>query len=160
MGLTWYNSNRLSTEGKNYYRKVVCLIIRLIWCHTEGKAAPSGQKKCFSTTTMHQLTRVPLQRTNYFIYATKYFLIHLIPQISLLPIIFCFLWVVTRSTSHTVGVTIWPFDIRNFIGILHKDDLGIWWTQVLVPKWRKSGSCESLSAVKYVYRRIKSSSGS
>ena len=39
------------------------------------------RKKCFSTTTMHQLTRVPLQRPNYLIYATKYFLIHLISQI-------------------------------------------------------------------------------
>ena len=50
-----------------------------------------AKKKCFSTTTMHQLTRVPLQRPNYLIYATKYFLIHLIPQIWLLSIIFCFL---------------------------------------------------------------------
>ena len=50
-----------------------------------------SKKKCFSTTTMHQLTRVPLQRPNYLICATKYFLIHLIPQLWLLPIIFCFL---------------------------------------------------------------------
>ena len=50
-----------------------------------------AKKKCFSTTTMHQLTRVPLQRPNYLIYATKYFHIHLIPQIWLFPIIFCFL---------------------------------------------------------------------
>ena len=49
------------------------------------------KKKCCSTTTMHQLTRVPLQRPNYLIHATKYFLIHLIPQIWLLPIIVCFL---------------------------------------------------------------------
>ena len=52
---------------------------------------PIWRKKCFSITTMHQLTRVPLQRPNYLIYATKYFLIHLIPQIWLLLIIFCFL---------------------------------------------------------------------
>ena len=91
LGLTWYNINRLSTEGKNYYRRVLCLIFRSIWCYTAGKVAPSGEKKCFSTTTMHQLTRVPLPQPNYLIYATIYFLIHLIPQIWLLPIIFCFL---------------------------------------------------------------------
>ena len=50
-----------------------------------------AKNKCFSTTTMHQLTRVPLQRPNYLIYATKYFLIHLISQIRLLSIIFYFL---------------------------------------------------------------------
>ena len=27
---TWYNINRLSTEGKNYYKRVLCLIIRSI----------------------------------------------------------------------------------------------------------------------------------
>ena len=91
LGLTWYNINWLSTEWKSYYRRALCLIIRSIWCHTEGKAASSGEKKCFSTTTMHQLTRVLLQRTNYLICATKYFLIHLITQIWLLPINFCFL---------------------------------------------------------------------
>ena len=49
------------------------------------------KKKCFSTTTMHQLTRVPLQGPNYLNNAKKYFFIHLIAQIWLLPIIFCFL---------------------------------------------------------------------
>ena len=31
------------------------------------------KNKCFSITTMHQLTRVPLQRPNYLVYATKSF---------------------------------------------------------------------------------------
>ena len=34
-----------SKVHQNYYSRVVCLIIRSIWCHTEGKAAPSGEKK-------------------------------------------------------------------------------------------------------------------
>ena len=50
-----------------------------------------AKKKYFSTTTMHQLTRVPLQRPNYLICDTKNYLTHFIPQIWLLPIIFCFL---------------------------------------------------------------------
>ena len=52
---------------------------------------PHLAKKCFFTTTMNHPKRVPLQRPNYLIYSTKYFLIHLIPQIWLLAIIVCFL---------------------------------------------------------------------
>ena len=90
LGLTWYNINRLSTKGKNYYRRVLASLLDRFHAILKEKRLYLA-KKCFSTTTMHQLTRMPLQRPNYLINATTYFLIHLILQIWLLAIILCLL---------------------------------------------------------------------
>ena len=78
-------------KGKTTTGEYYASLLYRFYAILKEKRPYLAKKKSVSTTTMHQLTRVPLQRPNYLIYATKYFLIHLIPQIWLFPIIFCFL---------------------------------------------------------------------
>ena len=78
-------------KGKTITGEYYTSLLDLFDAILKEKRLHLAKQKCFSTTKMYQLTRVPLQRPNYLIYATKYIPIHLIPQIWLLPIIFCFL---------------------------------------------------------------------